>query len=119
MPAQIVVVLRDAMLANKTAEGLTGAGYNAIAMSDSMAALRALEAARDIELLITSAQFPDQRPNGLALARMTRLLRPDLKVIFVNGVDTKPHVEADGIFIPTPTTPETIVVAADELMTVV
>lgn len=116
MPAQVVVVLRDGPLALKIAESLVKAGYDAIAMTDSMAALNALEAARDIELLITSAEFPDHRPNGLALARMTRRRRPELKVIFVNGADMKPHVEEEGIFIATPTSPEAVVAAAEELM---
>lgn len=116
MPAQVVVVLRDALLAFKSAESLVRAGYNAIAMTDSMAALNVLEAAREIELLITSVEFSDHQPNGLALARMTRRRRPELKVIFANGADMKPHVEEDGTFIATPTSPEAVVAAANELM---
>ena len=42
MPAHIVVVLREPMLAGKTVEALAKAGYNAIAMINSMAALEAL-----------------------------------------------------------------------------
>lgn len=118
MPARIVVVLRDSVLAGKTAEGLTGLGYNAIALTNSMTALDALEAARDIELLITSTYFPGRQPSGLALARMTRQRRSSLKVIFANGEDTRPHVEKDGFFIPTPTTPEAIIIVADEVMRV-
>ena len=109
-------VLRDEKLADKTAESLTKAGYPAIAMATSMEALHALETAREIELLITSAEFPNTQPNGLALARMTRRQRPNLKVIIANGMDTKPYVEKDGIFIPTPTTPDIIVATAEELI---
>jgi hypothetical protein len=47
---------------------------------------------------------------------MTRQRRPDLKVIFANGPETEPHVRQDGAFIPTPTTPESIVEVADRLM---
>ena len=116
MPAQVVVVLREALLAGKTAEALTRAGYHAIAMTNSMVALQALEAATNIELLVTSTHFPGQQPNGLALARMTRVRRPSLKVIFADGPETKPHVARDGTFIATPTTPEAVVEAADELL---
>jgi DNA-binding NtrC family response regulator len=116
MPARVVVVLRERILARQTAEALISAGYDAIALTNSMAALQALEAAKNIELLITSAHFPGHQPNGLALARMTRQRRPDLKVIFANGPETEPHVRHDGAFIPTPTAPESIVEVADRLM---
>jgi DNA-binding NtrC family response regulator len=116
MPAQVVVVLREHVLANKTAEALINAGYEAIAMHNSMAALQVLETARSIELLITSAHFPGHQPNGRALVRMTRMRRPELKVIFANGQDTKPHIVDDDIFIPTPTDPLALAGAAEKLL---
>jgi hypothetical protein len=42
MPARVVVVLREQALANKTAEALINAGYDAVAMRNSMAALKVL-----------------------------------------------------------------------------
>jgi hypothetical protein len=65
MPARVVVVLRERILGRQTAEALITAGYDAIALANSMAALRALEEAKDIELLITSAHFPGHQPNGI------------------------------------------------------
>ena len=63
MPARVVVVLREQALANKTAEALINAGYDAVAMRNSMAALKALEAARrasDYKCLFSrpSAKWP-------------------------------------------------------------
>jgi len=116
MPAHVVVVLRDPMLAGKTAEALSRAGYSAMAMTNATSALLALEAAKSVELLITSANFPGSQPNGLALARLTRTKRPKLKVIFANGPEVKPHLEKDGLFIPTPTTPEVLVAAAENVL---
>jgi DNA-binding NtrC family response regulator len=116
MPARVAVVLRERMLAGKTAEALISAGYDAITLTNAMAALRALEAAKDIELLITSAYFPGHQPNGLTLARMTRLSHPNLKVIFADGPETEAHVRHGGAFIATPTTPEFIAEVADKLM---
>lgn len=116
MPANIVVVLREPSLAGATAKALVEAGYQAVAMKDSMAALQALESAETIELLITSADFPGRQPNGAALARMTRQRCPNLKVIFANGPDLQPHVRHDGAFIPTPTTPDSIVELAEKMM---
>ena len=116
MPARIVVVLREPELAVQTADALVGAGYDAIALSNSMTALSVLEAADSVELLITSADFLPNQPNGLALARMTKLRRPDLKVIFTDGPDLAPHVREDGLFIPTPATPGPIVETVEKLM---
>jgi DNA-binding NtrC family response regulator len=116
MPAQIVVVLREHALADRTAEALTEAGYETLAIRNSLDALRVLETAHSIELLITSANFSERQPNGLAIARMVRTKRPHLKVIFANGPDTEPHVAEDGTFIPTPTTAELIVYTAKKVM---
>jgi hypothetical protein len=114
VPARVVAVLREHALANKTAEALINTAYDAVALRNSMTALQVLETARSIELLITSADFPGHQPNGLALARMTS--RPELKVIFANGLDTKPYVVKDGIFIPTPTDPLALAGAAEMLL---
>jgi DNA-binding NtrC family response regulator len=116
MPAQIVVVLREPVLAGRVATALIAAGYEAVAFSNSMSALHMLEDAESVELLITSAEFQPKQPNGLALARMTKLRRPALKVIFANGPDIRPHVQDDGLFIPTPTTPASIIETVEKLM---
>jgi len=42
MPARVVVVLREHALANKTAEALINAGYDAVALRNSMTALQVL-----------------------------------------------------------------------------
>jgi DNA-binding LytR/AlgR family response regulator len=49
-------------------------------------ALEILERAGQIDLLILDIVMPD-RVNGFALARMARLRRPDLKIIYVSGFD--------------------------------
>jgi len=116
MPAQVVVVLREAELGAQAAAALQAAGYDAVAIPDSMQALRALEASRHAEVLITSVNFESGKPNGLALARMTRLRRPELKVIFSNGPDAEQHVNRDGTFLPSPLQPERIAEAVAKLM---
>jgi DNA-binding NtrC family response regulator len=105
MPAQVVVVLREAELGEQAVAALRAAGYDAAVFPDSMQALRELEASRHAELLITSVNFERGKPNGLALARMTRMRRPDLKVIFTDGPDAEEHVNRDGMFLPSPLHP--------------
>ena len=53
--------------------------------------------------------FPDGRPNGVALGRMTRLKRPEVKVLFVARSDTQEHTEGLGEFLPSPVTASEIV----------
>ena len=69
MPARIVVVLNNPELADAAVSALTADGYDALAVHDSMAALDLLEQAKDIELLVTSADFSEGKPNGWALAK--------------------------------------------------
>lgn len=116
MPARVVVVFREATFADETAAALIEAGYEAVAMSDSMQALDVLEGATTVELLITSANFYPSQPNGQSLARMTKLRRPSIKVIFANGPEIAPYVDGDGTFIPTPVTPAQVVEAARQML---
>lgn len=86
MPARVVVVLGPD-LSEETATALGKAGYEAAAFADPMIALDALESAERVELLITRLDFGDGKPNGIALARMTRHKRPKIAVIFVGPAD--------------------------------
>jgi len=116
MPAQVVVVLKEAGLGEQAAAALQAAGYDAVAFHDSMRALRELEASRHAEVLITSVNFEPGKPNGLALARMTRMRRPNLKVIFSNGPDAEEHVSRDGVFLPSPVQPDRLAETVARLM---
>ena len=83
MPARIVVALNEPGFADRAAAVLAERGYDAKALPDSMAALDALEGAYRIELLVTCPNFSAGKPNGVALVRIARRRRPDLKVLFV------------------------------------
>ena len=109
MPARIVVVLNDPILADATASALNTDGYDALAIHDPMVALTMLEQAADIELLVTSTNFRPGKPNGLALARMTKLKRPQLKVIFTGSPDLMSLLEDIGDLIVEPVSPPQII----------
>jgi hypothetical protein len=66
MPARIVIVHDEPEFAE----------------ANSMSGIDALEHAEHIELLIARVRFPSGTPNGAALARMARLKRPGIKVLF-------------------------------------
>jgi DNA-binding NtrC family response regulator len=102
MPAQIVIVHDDPEFADATLAALKGAGYDAIAIIDSMSGIDALEHPKRIELLITRVRFPSGTPNGAALARMARLKRPGIKVLFASFPEVRQHVDGLGEFLPRP-----------------
>jgi hypothetical protein len=70
-----------------------------------MSALDALEEAQRVEVLITRVLFPTGQPNGVALARMARLKRPRIKIIFAALPETREHTEGLGEFLPAPADP--------------
>jgi DNA-binding NtrC family response regulator len=100
MPARIVVVLDDPGIADQIAAAFADAAYDAMAFANPMTALDALEKAERTDLLITSPNFAPGQPNGVALARMTRLRRPGLKVLFIGPDEVAEHTVGIGEFMP-------------------
>jgi DNA-binding NtrC family response regulator len=82
VPARVVVVHDNPTFADPLA-ALLGAGQDVALFTDPMAALDALDTARTIEVLVTRVQFAPGQPNGIALARMARIKRPGIRVLFV------------------------------------
>jgi signal transduction histidine kinase len=65
-------------------EVLEDLGYTAVEAADGAAGLHALQPGRPIDLLVTDVGLPGGM-NGRQLADAARLLRPDLKVLFITG----------------------------------
>jgi|SRR5215469_13479959 len=73
---------------------LEQAGYRVTSVPDFREALKVLNSSERCDLMITDLVMPD-RVNGFALARMARMRRPKLKVLYITGFDV-PSDEADG-----------------------
>ncbi len=102
---RVVVVLRDRALAEVTASTLLAHGIEAIAFGRPTAALQELEQSRTTDVLVTSADFQPGSPKGISLARVTRLRRPLLKVIFVDRQEVAGDVAGESNdFVRTPAT---------------
>jgi CheY-like chemotaxis protein len=69
------------MLVTETLEDL---GYHYIEAEDGLSGLKRLEAAQELDLLITDIGLPGGL-NGRQLADAALLLRPGLKVLFITG----------------------------------
>jgi CheY-like chemotaxis protein len=93
--SRILVVDDDPAFGDATARVLRGAGFGVFLAPDHRLALEDLESTRPIDLLITDIVMPD-RVNGVALSRMARMRRPELKVIYLTAYDI-PGVEDDAI----------------------
>ena len=93
--ARILVVDDDAVFGDTAARTLRAAGFEVVLAPDYRLALEDLESSLPIHLLITDIVMPEG-VNGIALSRMARMRRPDLKVIYLTGYDI-PGVEDESI----------------------
>jgi hypothetical protein len=116
IPSQIVVAFEEAEFAGKVADALRNTDRTATAFHDSMRALDALEAAVKLEVLVTGTEFGPGRVNGIALARMARLKKPDVKVLFIGKSDHKPHTEGLGEFMALPVAVEDVVRRIEQVL---
>lgn len=82
----ILVVEDDEGYGQAVVQVLQKAGYAAQLMSHFQTALEALEGDAPIDLLLTDIVMPS-RVNGVALSRMARMRRRDIKVLYLTGYD--------------------------------
>jgi CheY-like chemotaxis protein len=85
-------------------KALRVAGFDVVSVPDYRGALQTLEGEQPLDLLVTDIVMPD-RVNGFALARMARMRRLDLKVLYLTAYDVPSH-EAIGKILRKPITPD-------------
>jgi nitrogen-specific signal transduction histidine kinase/ActR/RegA family two-component response regulator len=82
--ATILLVDDEAPLRLLLAETLKEAGYTIIEAADGYEGLKILQSSEHIDLLISDVGLPGNM-NGRQMADAARVVRPDLKVIFITG----------------------------------
>jgi CheY-like chemotaxis protein len=82
----ILLVDDDEVFREATAAILRTAGYAVQVAPDYRLALDILDGDERVDLLITDIVMPN-RVNGLALSRMARMRRHDLRVIYISGYE--------------------------------
>jgi DNA-binding NtrC family response regulator len=82
MPAQVVVVYSDPVFRDALVTALRLRGHEVAAFVDPMEAWDAFDTPQRIEVLVTEVEFLPGKSNGIALARMIRMRRPDTRVVF-------------------------------------
>src|SRR5215470_7617430 len=83
---RILLVDDDLAFGAAAAGALRSAGFEVFVAPDYRLALEELESSRPIDLLITDIVMPE-RVNGVALSRMARMRRQDLKVMYLSAYD--------------------------------
>lgn len=89
------------------AAALRGAGFDVVSAEDYRDALTQLEGTEPIDLMVTDIVMPD-RVNGFALARMARMRRLDLRIMYITGHDV-PTTEAAGKVLRKPVSDEELI----------
>lgn len=116
MPADVVVVLSDSGFAQNVVDVLLRLDIDAMPIDSPIAALDILEGAQCIELLVTSADFGPSQPNGVALARIARVKRPRIRVLFIGEPEHDYLFAGIGEAMHPPVTPVQVATAALHLL---
>ena len=81
---RILLVEDDAACSDAYSRTLRNAGYTVLVAADFRRALEVLEADEPLDLLLSDIVMPGS-VNGIALSRMARMRRRDLKVLYITG----------------------------------
>jgi CheY-like chemotaxis protein len=92
----ILVIDDDEIFGATAGRILREAGYEVRVAGSFQMALDALDGPGSVDLLVTDLVMPRQ-VNGIALSRMARLRRKDIKVIYVTGYDIPGGAEAQAV----------------------
>ncbi len=87
---RILLVDDDEAFLSLTGDVLKRAGYDVSATATFRKALDILCDDKPLDLLLTDIMMPNQ-VNGFALARMGRMRRQNLKVLYITGYDVPTH----------------------------
>jgi CheY-like chemotaxis protein len=104
-PFRILLVDDEEAFRYAAARTLQDAGFDVTVAEDYRGALACLESAQPVDLLVADVVM---RVNGFALARMARMRRAGLKVLYVTAHDVPTH-EAIGKVLRKPISDEQLI----------
>ena len=93
--AHILLVEDDQTFGESIGQVLRRHGFDVSVACDFREALAVLEGERDVHMLLADIVMPSS-VNGIALSRMARLRRRDLKVIYLTGYNI-PGIETEAL----------------------
>ncbi|HUA53847.1 MAG TPA: response regulator [Candidatus Sulfotelmatobacter sp.] len=114
---RILIVENDADVRDIAESALTDAGHRVLVAEGGMAAFRLLERHPEIALMFVDIMMP--RINGLMLADMARMRRPEIRVLYTTGygdaVSRQPGYRY-GRVLPKPYRPRQLVAAVEHAL---
>lgn len=108
----ILVLEDDDMFRDVIRNILRAAGFNVICVCNFNEAIMAVEGNTKIDMALIDVGMPAGTPHGVTFARMAKLRRPFLKIIFMSGrfrLEDLMMVEADEVFLHKPFAPDLLV----------
>ena len=117
MPALVLVAPDDKATRELAVAALIAAGLAAVGFHDPMAALDAVEDNSRVRVRVARVDFGAGKLNGVALARMLKLKRPDIKVLFLALPENREYEEGVGELLPMPLVPYRLVDTVGRMQT--
>lgn len=108
--ARVLVVEDEHLISDIVIEALSEQGFAVSAVDNARDALRCLQSESRIDVLFTDVNLAGGM-DGAALARLARVMRPDLPVVYTSGRQSRiEHLDpVDGsMFVPKPYDPFSI-----------
>jgi DNA-binding NtrC family response regulator len=102
MPAPVLVVHQAPEICSQMLGALRAAGCEVAGFHSPMTALNAIDSGSHARVLVTQVDFGAGTLSGDALARMLRLKRPHIKVVYVDLAQNQRYVTVEGPFLPYP-----------------
>ena len=116
LPRILLVDDEPSVLAMMT-RALTESGYDVLPATNGVEALELAAGAEPrVNAVVTDVRMPQM--DGEALAAALRQADPELPILFVSGFNGGPAPTLPGTLLPKPFTPDQLVVAIGQLLTV-
>jgi DNA-binding NtrC family response regulator len=117
MPAPVLVVHQETEIFSQMLGALRAAGCEAAGFYSPTTALNAIESSSRARVLVTQVDFGAGTLNGDALARMLRLKRPNIKIVYVDRAENQRHITVGGLFISYPVDVDVLAETVRRLLT--
>ena len=118
-PATILIVDDDPSVREMLQLAFVAEGYEASAVSTSMACLALLDAGAKFDLMVIDVLMPPSTPNGFSLGRVVRYRNPKQRLVFMSGaIESLPKRELDGAEAPVLAKPVRVADLLDAVRTV-
>jgi DNA-binding NtrC family response regulator len=109
MPAPVLVICDQSDIRDGCLSALRRAGHEVLGFDNATTALDAIEAGSKARVAVTRIDFGDGKLNGVAFARMLRLKRPNVRVVFLGQPEKQVYTDGLGDFLPKPLDPQALV----------